>query len=147
MHVRKCTDFALRVLICLAQADGEVLTLAQVARTMGLRRNHLTKIVHRLVAFGYVGTLRGRNGGLYLNRAPQFIVVGEVFRNMEQGTGIVRCLEHGADSCLIEHQCRLKGILIQAHDRFLSTLDDHRLCDLIEMPRRKSEEAVPLRRL
>ena len=49
------------------------------------------KVAHQLGQAGYLETVRGRNGGLRLGKAPDQIVVGEVVRKMEPDFAVVEC--------------------------------------------------------
>jgi Rrf2 family nitric oxide-sensitive transcriptional repressor len=130
------TDYSLRVLMCLGIRGGRLITVAELADSYAISRNHLTKIVHRLGLLGFVETVRGRGGGLRLARPPAEIGLGEVVRAMEEDLALVNCFDPQAPSCPIASACVLRSVLGEALEAFLATLDSYTLADLIA-PRRR----------
>ena len=80
MRLSKYTDYALRVLMHVALKDDELVQVADIAKSFGISRNHLTKVVHNLGAHGYLSTVQGRNGGVRLACPAREIKVGQVVR-------------------------------------------------------------------
>lgn len=131
MQLTTHTDYALRLLIYLALSEDQApATVQQAALSYGISANHIAKVAQTLVQLGYIKSLRGRGGGLVLERPAAKIVIGEVVRQTEN----LRLLEcFGPDSsCPIDPACILKGVLGRAQDAFLKELDRHTLADLID---------------
>lgn len=135
MHLTQHTDYALRLLIYLAANSERLVTIAEISERFNLSRSHLMKIANRLVHEGFVEGLRGKGGGLRLARGAAEISVGHAVRVMEQGMALVECF--GASSqCLLTPDCRLKGVLGDALEAFLKSLDSVTLADLVGAPQR-----------
>jgi Rrf2 family nitric oxide-sensitive transcriptional repressor len=130
MRLTLHTDYALRVLIQVAINDGRLTTIAEIAHSFGISKNHLMKVVNDLGRRGYLDTVRGRNGGLRLLRRPAEINIGEVVRATEDELGVIGCL-HGSGYCRIERACVLRGAAREATDAFLAVFDRYTLADLI----------------
>ena len=130
MRLTLYTDYSLRVLIYLAQSDGKLVTISELADFYQISRNHLVKVVHQLGLGGYITTLRGKHGGIRLARAPGEIVIGEVVRQTEPDFDLLECLNPAADQCVISKYCSLKSVLFTARDNFLAELDRYTLADL-----------------
>ena len=120
MKLTQYTDYGLRTLIALSVNPGEQQTVTTISRAYGISRSHLVKVVARLAERGYVETTRGKGGGVRLARPPSQIRVGDVVRDMEAELGIVECLEKNRGSCAIAPACRLKGVLSEAMQAFLT---------------------------
>src|SRR5947209_9217429 len=58
------TDFALRVLIYLADRPGEKATTREMAGFYGISLHHLTKVAKSLTRAGWLTATRGAGGGL-----------------------------------------------------------------------------------
>jgi Rrf2 family transcriptional regulator, nitric oxide-sensitive transcriptional repressor len=134
MRLTLHTDFALRVLIQVGLNDGALTKIRDIAKSFGISKNHLMKVVHDLSQKGYVDTVRGRNGGIRLMRKPRDINIGQVVRDTEDDLEVLGCLG-AVGYCRIERVCVLRGAVRGATDAFLSVLDGYTLADLI-MPRK-----------
>jgi Rrf2 family nitric oxide-sensitive transcriptional repressor len=134
MHMRLTvyTDYALRLLMYLALKKDRLATIAEIAKSYDISRNHLMKVAHQLGVAGYVETVRGRGGGLRLAKPIAAIGLGEVVRYTEPDMAIVSCLAPLDASCAIQPACVLKGALKKARDAFLDVLDGYTLGDLVE---------------
>lgn len=131
MQLTRYTDYALRTLIYAGVADRSV-TISEIAERYGISRNHLVKVVHHLGRIGYLETTRGKSGGLRLAKRPREINLGTFIRDVEPNFDLVECFNPETDSCPITPACRLKGILGEAMEAFLSVLGKRTLADLIE---------------
>ncbi|WP_019672828.1 Rrf2 family transcriptional regulator [Psychrobacter lutiphocae] len=93
MRLTNYSDYALRTLMYLAvRSEQETLaTITEIANSYQISRSHLTKIIHQLAQLGYIESIRGKNGGVRLAKAPQDIVLGEVLRHTEPDFYLVPC--------------------------------------------------------
>jgi Rrf2 family transcriptional regulator, nitric oxide-sensitive transcriptional repressor len=135
MRLTDYTDYALRVMLYLAVRGEGLATIQDISDSYGISKNHLMKVVQRLGELGWVETVRGRNGGLRLHAHSGAVTLGEVVRATESDFALVACFpdEHGsARHCVIQSQCRLKGVLEVARHAFLSELDRHTIGELAE---------------
>jgi len=123
------TDFALRTLIQVALNDGKLTTINDIARSFGISKQHLTKVVSDLGQKGYLDTVRGRGGGIRLRRLPRDINIGQVVREIEDGN-VIGCLA-ARGYCPIERVCVLRSALRDATQAFFGVLDTYSLADLI----------------
>lgn len=130
MRLTAYTDYSLRVLIRLALRPGQLVTIAEIARSYDISEQHLMKVVHQLGVAGYIETVRGHGGGMRLARKPAEIVIGDVVRHTEPDLCLVECFR-APQSCAIAPACTLAGILDEALQAFLAVLDRHTLADLV----------------
>ncbi|MCH4143676.1 Rrf2 family transcriptional regulator [Acetobacter peroxydans] len=141
------TDYALRALIYLGVRTEGLCSIRQIAQAYGVSEGHMIKVIHRLGMGGFIETVRGRNGGVRLGRAPETILIGAVVRYMEEDLSLLACMEPGsaskADLCALMPGCRLRGVLSQAMGAMLGVLDQYTLADVItpHERRRLTEEA------
>ena len=131
MRLTVYTDFSLRVLMFLELKGDRLATISEIAKTYGISKNHLMKVVYQLGLAGYVETVRGKGGGIRLARPPENIVLGEVVRRTESDMALVPCFAPEAASCAIFRSCRLRHVLSEARDAFLAVLDGCSLADLV----------------
>jgi len=133
MRLTQYSDYGIRVLIYLGLRQEGLTTIAEIADAYRISKNHLMKVVQRLAEAGFISSRRGKSGGLRLNRPPDRIVIGEVFRALEADFGLVECMRPG-NQCVITPSCRLAAIVAKAGDRFLAVLDEYTLADVLNDP-------------
>src|SRR5512142_282347 len=104
MRLTAYTDYSLRVLIRLALRPGQLVTIAEIARSYDISEQHLMKVVHQLGVAGYIETVRGHGGGMRLARKPAEIVIGDVVRHTEPDLCLVECFR-APHSCVIAPAC------------------------------------------
>lgn len=132
MRLTSYTDYALRLLMYLALNDDGLATIAEIADSYDISKNHLMKVAHQLGVAGYVETVRGRSGGLRLAKPATAIGLGEIVRLTEPDMALVPCLKPGDASCVIVKCCTLKGVLAKASRAFVDVIDGYTLSDLVK---------------
>jgi Rrf2 family nitric oxide-sensitive transcriptional repressor len=136
MQLTRYSDYSLRVLIYLAVRPEQLATIEEISQAYGISKAHLMKVVHRLGRAGFLETVRGRGGGFQLARASEEINVGDVIRYTEDKMDLVECFDPETSHCRIEPVCGLRGVLEEALDAFLKTLDRYTLADLVARRRK-----------
>jgi Rrf2 family nitric oxide-sensitive transcriptional repressor len=134
MRLTVYSDYSLRVLMYLALHADRRPTIAEIAKSYGISKNHLMKVVYELGVAGYVETVRGKNGGLRLARPPAAIGLGEIVRHTEPDMALVPCFDAAATPCVISPACTLRRALHEATTAFLAVLDRYTLADLVRNP-------------
>lgn len=129
MYLTQHTDYALRVLIYAAVHHDRLINIADIAESYRISQSHLMKVCASLVKSGFLNSIRGKNGGLYLAVAPKDISIGAVVREMEP-MQLVECMGHN-NRCCIAPNCQLAGMLSGAAQAFLNHLDRYFLSDLL----------------
>lgn len=137
MRLTSFTDYTLRSLMYLGMNRDKLVTIQEIADLHEISKNHLTKVVHQLGASGLVETVRGRHGGLRLNREPEEINIGEVVRDSESDFYIAECFEADQGNCAFLRDCALKHKLNEATEAFLHVLDGLTLADILPGPKGK----------
>lgn len=144
MRITRYTDYSLRVLMYLAHKGETLSTIAEIAASYDISRNHLMKVVQELNSKGYLIATRGKNGGLRLKGKPEDINVGALVRETEQDLDLVECFGSN-NQCVITPVCQLRRALAEALDAFFAKLDEYTLADLL--PQEKAAEMVQLLRI
>lgn len=126
------TDYALRILISLAEQPDQLHSVQDLADRFVVSKNHLMKTAQHLSARGFIKTERGRNGGLRLAMLPKDIVIGDVIRQMEPNLDMAECFQKGeaGKTCQLLPTCKLKGLLGEALASFLLVLEQKTLADI-----------------
>ncbi len=130
MRVTMRTNIAMRALMYCAVNADRIVRKAEIAEACNASENHLAQVVNQLAHLGVLSTLRGRGGGITLNRKPEEITVGEVFRELEGCLPLAECFAGPTNTCPIVDCCQLQGVLARAQEAFYAELDKVTLKDL-----------------
>lgn len=131
MRLTKHSDYALRVLIYVATAEGRQVSNEEVSAAYGISAHHLVKVVGKLGKAGFLAIKRGRSGGFVLARAPERIRIGSVVAATEPDFAFVECLEPDNESCVLTGSCGLVKPLREAQRAFIEALDQYTLADVV----------------
>ena len=157
MRLTNYSDYALRSLIYLAVRPEPPLlaNISDIANSYGISKSHLTKIIHQLGQLGYIESVRGKNGGIRLARAPKDINLGVLIKQIEPDFDLVECFATPISSddrhprstglpitlidetvgrspgCVISPVCQLKSVFFEALTAFINVLERYTLADVI----------------
>lgn len=148
MQLTLHSDYALRVLIYVGTHPDDLVSTQSMSDAYGISKHHLVRVVQTLAQHGYVRVVPGRSGGVGLARAPEDIRLGNVVVDTEPSLRLVECFDAKTNTCPITRHCGLKGILHDALQAFVDTLNAHTLADLLraERPKALRQLFVTLRR-
>lgn len=150
MRLTTYTDYTLRTLMYLGVHQGQSVTIRDIADAYDISKNHLMKVVHQLGLAGLVETVRGRNGGLKLKKAPEEINLGAVIRATEPDFFMAECFDDVRNHCVLSPACGLQGVLRSATSAYLAVLDNNTLAGLLKetgvQPLRTVTIAAPVSR-
>lgn len=133
MHLTLKSDYALRLIMTAPPPTGEPRSLADIAETLSVSRNHLHKVAQELTSIGVLESIAGRSGGIRLKEKALALTVGDVVRRTEP-LGAVTCLQDkpSQDACVLDRGCTLKNLLRDAEQAFLRELDSVSLGALVQ---------------
>lgn len=130
MRLTDYTDYTLRVLMFCALHPERSVTIAELAESHKVSKNHLMKIVNNLARQGLLQTTRGRGGGLRLLKKPSDIGIGDVVRQTETDFRLVECFDISQNACTLTAHCQLKKVFKDALTSYLAELDKVTLADV-----------------
>ncbi len=97
------SEYALRVVLCLASAGGRSLTIAQIAEATHTPKGYLAKVLRNLAKAKLVQSQRGLGGGSVLARPAEEITVYDVIQAVDPIHRITTCPlkipSHGHNLC------------------------------------------------
>ncbi|EED67118.1 Rrf2 family transcriptional regulator [Comamonas testosteroni] len=142
MRLTLMTDYALRLLMHVAQRPERLCTISEISQAYGISEAHMMKVTHQLAQQGWIKTVRGKGGGMRLAHEPQQINLGAVVRGMEPDFALVECFTND-NRCMLAGDCRLTGLLQGALHSFMAHLDGFTLATLL-IPQASANELPPL---
>lgn len=134
MRLTDYTDYTLRVLMFCALHPERSVTIAELAESHAVSKNHLMKIVNDLARQGLLQTTRGRGGGLRLLKPAADIRIGDVVRRTETDFRMVECFDASHNACTLTAHCQLKQVIWTALQSYMAELDKVTLADITSAP-------------
>lgn len=141
MQLNKFTDYALRILMYIAQPKDAPYTIAELAKRLQVSENHAMKIVHFMAKQNWIITTRGKGGGIRMNPKTLNLNLGYIVRILQRETQVVEC---NSPPCILRSNCGLKGILDQALEQFYTYLDQHTLAEVLTLNSSKFSTKSPI---
>jgi Rrf2 family nitric oxide-sensitive transcriptional repressor len=131
MQLTYRSDYALRLVLYLAAHPDRVVSVQEVSRAYRVSPHHMVKVARLLVSRGIVAAVRGRRGGLRLDRPAAQLTVGALVRLTEPHFNVVECFDEAGNTCPIAPACGMKGVFRRARAAFLDVLDGHTIAEFL----------------
>lgn len=107
MFFNKHTEYGIQAILLMASKDaGIVWTAREVAFTLNLPREFISKILQILSKKGIINSKRGKGGGFYLVEEKEKITLMKIIVALEKDFTISGCL-FGFNLCSSESSCPL----------------------------------------
>lgn len=94
MHITRETDYAVRIVYCLANSTGRK-DARTISEEMGVTLRFSLKILHKLVQSGIVKSYKGSKGGYELARPADRVNLKQVIEAIEGTYGLSKCIQPG----------------------------------------------------
>jgi len=138
--------YALRALLVLAEhGPHEPMMISEIADKARVPRKFLEQILLDLKRRGIVRSLRGRQGGYMLGRAPKEISFADIIRQTDGPLALSPCVSatayHRCRDCTDEASCAIRKVLLAARDATASVLESQTLASAMVSSRRSRRAA------
>ncbi len=130
MKLTQYSNYDLRTLMFANLHADRLCQCQEVADAFQISKSHLVKCVHQLGQWGFVHSVRGRNGGFRLARPAHEITVGAVIRKTEDTLDLVECFNSETNSCPLITGCKLNQLLTRAMAGFMAEMDQVTIEDI-----------------
>ena len=108
MKLTKSTDYALRLLIYLAE-QSHLVTMKALSVQLHIPYDNLTKIVQKLAKYQFVYTEQGKYGGVMMNKCASMISLQDIIALIDGPTQLSEC-QQNPQSCGLSCTCQLKHV-------------------------------------
>ena len=98
MHITQETDYAVRIVYCLAHSQGRK-DARTISEEMGVTLRFSLKILHKLVQNGIVKSYKGSKGGYELARPASEINMKQVIQAIEGTFSLAKCVTQPGYEC------------------------------------------------
>lgn len=129
------TKYGIKALTYIArQKDLKIVQIATIAKEENIPHKFLESILLSMRKAGFLGSKKGKDGGYYLLKNPEDILMTDVFRVLEGPIAMLPCVSlnfyERCDDCPDENKCSVHKLMIQVRDSTLNVLKNNTLADL-----------------
>ncbi|MGM0419881.1 MAG: RrF2 family transcriptional regulator [Bacillota bacterium] len=122
--------YGLRAMVDLAShQDDKAIPLRVIAERENISEQYLEQLFASLRKSGLVASVRGAHGGYLLNRKPEDITAGDIFRVLEGPVSPVNCVQEDY-KCEHSDECASHDLWNVLSEQIEEVLDSHSLADL-----------------
>lgn len=148
MRLSKKSEYGLRAMIELTKSfDRGVVQRRFLSEQQGIPLGFLEIILLQLKNSGLVGSRRGKNGGVFLSKAPCEITLGQIIRTLDGPLAPIGCVSQTAyrkcEDCPYEATatCPIQRVMLDVRNAIASVLDHYSLEDFAQPGGRKTRHA------
>jgi Rrf2 family protein len=135
MQLTRAADYAVRIMIHMAQLpEGSRERTATLAKTGGVPREFLSKVLQRLVKVGLLRSHRGSSGGFQLSHPAANVSLLDVIEAIEGPTHLNQCLI-SENACERHATCPAHPVWIEAQEQLVKLLGGVSLADMASTTR------------
>lgn len=133
----KKSKYAIKALVCLAKNYGNTapLKISQISESEKIPRKFLETIMVELRNNGLVHSKMGVNGGYYLAKHPEEIVLSHVIRISGGPIALLPCVSlnfyEPCEECVNEAFCGLRDVILEVREASLKILSKTSLSDIL----------------
>ena len=137
-------DYALKIILDLSlNYDKGIVQIKDISKRQDIPTKFLEQIITTLKGAGFVKTVRGPKGGVFLSKTPSKITMGEIIRLMEGPTSPITCVSNsGHDKCSFEKRCALRCYFAEVRDRINDVVDKTTFQDIADKARQLNSSSV-----
>lgn len=132
MRFQITTDYAIRIILYMAQQDMQVISAKEAATQLGITYSYFNKVAAKIKIEGFIESVQGPKGGYRLAKDASDITLYDIVNAMEGSICINRCLEEdGFCSGNVISVCPVHQIMGSIQSKIIEMLSGIRICDLI----------------
>ncbi|PWJ51234.1 RrF2 family transcriptional regulator [Faecalicatena contorta] len=133
MRFQITTDYAIRMLLFMAQREGQVSTAEVAAKELGITYSYFNKVAYKIRMAGFLESIQGPGGGYCISKNAADITLYDIVTVMEGDIRINRCLEEdGFCSRNATQICPVHKTLEALQNQMIDTLKSVRISDLCD---------------
>ena len=132
----KKTKYGLKALAYIARQEHNVpVPMGEIAENENISHKFLESILLTLRKSGFLGSKKGKGGGVYLIKKPKEIRMVDIIRILEGPIALVPCVSlnfyEKCDDCPDEKTCSISKLMMEVRDSNLTIFRKRTLLDLV----------------
>jgi Rrf2 family protein len=128
IQLSEAASLALHAMVLIGKSE-QIINVSQIAEQTASSKNHLSKVMQRLVKDNYVKSTRGPAGGFVLNKKAAEITLLDIYQSIEGPITESDC-PMGRNICPFD-KCLTGGIINKLSNEFKLYLQSQTLQDYI----------------
>lgn len=139
MKISTKVQYASRALLDIAMQKGdEPVQLKDIAERQQMPLPYLEQIVKPLISAGFIKSVRGPHGGVYLAKEPGEVKLTEIVEAIEGPVSLVKCLSN-AQNCALSGACVTQEVWSDVQKAIDGVLESITLKDLVKRHKEKAK--------
>ena len=109
VNISEAATIGIHVVVLIARSKNNNMNVKKLSELTGASKNHIAKVMQRLVKDNFVKSTRGPAGGFVLNMAPEDISLLKIYESIEGELSLSKC-PFDQQICPFE-ECLMGGIV------------------------------------
>jgi Rrf2 family cysteine metabolism transcriptional repressor len=143
MKISKKGQYALVSVVDLAlHGEENQQSIADVAQRQNIEPRYLGQIFFSLKNANIISSVRGKNGGYFLDKSPSEISAGEVVRAIEGDLAPTICSSESAEQVVCDAycECHTRSLWQRIAHEINDTLDSFTIAQLVDEYKKENEQ-------
>ncbi len=129
VNISEAASIGIHAIVLIARSKKTNINVNILSELTGASKNHIAKVMQRLVKYGYVKSTRGPSGGFVLNTPAEKITLLDIYEAIEGTMAINKCpLDNKI--CPFE-ECLTDGIIHRVTEEVREHFSKKKLIDLV----------------
>ncbi len=127
--IKREYDYAIRMCAYLAgKPQGKPIALRTLSQKLALSRAFASKIMFKLRNKGIIGTVQGKNGGVFLRANPRQLSFYDILEAMDFDSTLNECV-HNPQICPLIPACKIHLFFVKQENELIKTLRAQKIID------------------
>lgn len=128
--IKRENDYAIRICAFLAgKPKGEAVAVSRITKLLQIKRPFTQKIIFQLRKSNIIGSVQGRNGGIYLLKDPAKLSVMDVLKAMNFNSSLNECLKIPSICPLIGF-CKIHSFFLETQKKLFKEFENKKIIEL-----------------
>ncbi len=128
-NITAALAIGLHALTAIANGKGRTVRAKDIAESLNVSYNHLSKVLQMLVKDGIISSTKGPSGGFVLARKPDQIILKDIYEAIEGPLNQNKCL-FGKDVCPAG-KCVFESFIAKINEEFIEYFNTKKLSDIL----------------
>ncbi len=125
-------DYAIRVILFLAeQSERKMVSTQEISDKMFIPYRFLRKITHKLTESGFIGSAKGKSGGVYLLKNPEEVSLYDIICAFDPKALVLNSCEQQSEQCPRVEFCSVHERLGAVQEKLDSLMQNTMFSELV----------------